>query len=228
MTGCADAYQPAERKFELTRACLQVAWEARQPISIVTKNALITRDLDILAPMARLRLVRVALSLTTLDQSLSRVMEPRTSSPAARLAAISKLSEAQIPTAVLIAPVIPGLNETEIPAILQAAKDHKAVSAGYTLVRLPAAVQPVFLAWIQQVFPWKRALVESLVRSTHAGSLCETQFGRRMTGTGPLASQLGQTFRLFAQRYGLDREPVPWDVTHFRPPQPTSGQLRLF
>lgn len=228
MSGVTDCYQPAEREFELTRQCLQVALDARQPICIITKNALVTRDIDILAQMASLGIVSVALSITSLDQSLTRVMEPRTSSPAARLRAVSELAAAGIPASVMVAPVIPGLNDSEIPAILQAANEDGAASAGYILLRLPLTVRPVFLEWLERTQPTKKDRIESLIRATRGGDLNNSEFGTRMRGTGEIADQIAQTFRVFARRFGLDKKPAPLDVSQFRRPQPSSGQLRLF
>lgn len=228
ISGVTDCYQPVERKLGLTRRCLEVALEARQPIAMVTKNSLITRDIDILAEMAARRVVSAAISITTLDQSLVKVMEPRTSSPAAKLRAIEALAKAGVPTCVLIAPVIPGLTDHEMPAILQAAKDAGAISAGYILLRLPLTVEPVFLEWLGRTHPEQKAKVESRIRSTRGGKLYESEFGVRMKGRGEIAAQIRSTFRVFAARYGLDRKLDPLDTTQFRRPIPTSGQRWLF
>jgi DNA repair photolyase len=205
-----------------------VALEARQPIAIATKNALVTRDVDILAEMAKFNTVSVALSITTLDQSLSRVMEPRTSSPEAKLRALSALSAAGIPAHVLIAPVIPGLTDHELPAILQRAKDAGATSAGYILLRLPMAVEPVFMEWLQRTLPDCASKIESRIRATRGGKLYQSGFGRRMRGTGELAEQIRQTFQTFARRLELLHDRVPLSAGHFRAPVPTSGQKWLF
>jgi DNA repair photolyase len=228
LSGVTDCYQPAERRYRLTRQCLEVAREVRQPLYMVTKNALVTRDLDILAPMAQMRLVGVAVSVTTLDRSLARVMEPRTSSPVARLRAISELAAAGVPTKVLVAPVIPGLNDSEIPAILEAARDHGAEGAAYVLLRLPLTVRPVFLEWLERTQRLKRARVEALIRSTRGGALNESAFGRRMKGTGRFAEQIGSLFRACAKRYGLDRPAEPLDRSQFKRPRAATGQLHLF
>ncbi len=228
MSGVTDCYQPIERTLALTRRCLEVALKARQPVAIITKNALVTRDIDILRQMAAHRVVRVAVSITTLDQSLAKVMEPRTSSPAARLRAVKELAQAGVSTHVMIAPVIPGLTDHEIPAILQAAKEAQAESAGYILLRLPLTVEPVFLEWLQRMQPKKRAMVEARIRSTRGGKLYEGKFGMRMKGRGNIAEQIGQTFRVFARRYELDKQQQPLDTSQFRRPVPSSGQGWLF
>ncbi len=228
ISGVTDCYQPIERKLELTRRCLAVALEARQPMAVVTKNALVTRDIDLFAEMAILRIVSVALSITTLDQSLSRVMEPRTSSPDAKLRAIEQLAAAGIRTHVLIAPVIPGLTDHEIPAILERAKNAGATSAGYILLRLPLTVEPVFMEWLQRTQPDRASKVESRIRATRRGKLYESGFGVRMKGRGEIAEQLKRTFTVFARRYGLDQDRTSIDPAPFRPPVPTSGQGWLF
>jgi DNA repair photolyase len=227
-SGVTDCYQPAERQFQLTRQCLAVALECRQPISIVTKNALVLRDLDLLAPLARDRLVHVFLSVTTLDAELARAMEPRSSIPSARLRAVRMLADAGVPVGVMVAPVIPGLNDAEIPAILAAASQAGAVAASYILLRLPLTVEPVFREWLERTQPLKADRVLSRIRQTRDGRLNDSQWGRRMVGSGELAKQIGRLFRLFQQRHGLDRRLPEQNVTLFCPPPPRSGQLRLF
>lgn len=227
-SGVTDCYQPAEREFRLTRACLEVACEARQPIAIVTKNALVLRDLDVLTEMASRQTVAVALSITTLDAELARVMEPRTSSPQARLRAVRELTAAGVPASVLVAPVIPGLNDSEIPAILQAAAEAGAVSASFVLLRLPLTVRPVFLEWLRRTQPNRASRVETMIRATRDGALNDSQFGRRMRGQGPYAEQIAATFRVFAAKYALDRHSPPLDASQFRAPRDRAGQMRLF
>jgi DNA repair photolyase len=228
ISGVTDCYQPIERKLSLTRRCLEVALEARQPVTLVTKNALVTRDIDILKEMAAHRVVSVAVSVTTLDQSLVKVMEPRTSSPAAKLRAIEQLTAAGIPTHVLIAPVIPGLTDHEMPKILEAAKNAGARSAGYILLRLPITVEPVFLEWLERTQPDKRAKIESRIRSTRGGKLYEGEWGVRMKGRGEIAEQIRTTFKVFAKRHGLDKRFEPLDASQFRRPVTSSGQGWLF
>jgi DNA repair photolyase len=228
LSGVTDCYQPAERRFRLTRGCLEVAAEARQPMSIITKNALVVRDLDLLVELAGRRLVHVALSVTTLDAELARKMEPRTSTPAARLRAITALAGAGVPVYVLVAPIIAGLNDSEIPAILEAAKAAGAHSAGYQLLRLPLTVAPIFHEWLQREQPDSLQRIEGRIRSTRDGKLNESAFGLRMRGTGAIADQIRNLFRLFARRHGLDGRMPEYDCSQFRPPRSSSGQKWLF
>ena len=227
-SGVTDCYQPAERQFQLTRGCLAVAAECRQPIGIVTKNALVTRDLDLLAELAAHRAVRVYISVTTLDAKLARVMEPRTSSPEARLRAMRELNTAGVPAHLMLAPVIPGLNDSEIPAILEAARDAGARTAHYTLLRLPTTVEDVFLEWLRRSYPDRAGRIESLVRSTRAGRLSDSKFGRRHRGTGNIAELIADTFHVWVKKVGLDGDLPPLNADDFQPPQVESGQLRLF
>ncbi|HEY4233312.1 MAG TPA: PA0069 family radical SAM protein, partial [Lacipirellulaceae bacterium] len=227
-SGVTDCYQPAERQFQITRGCLAVAAECRQPIGIITKNALVTRDLDLLSDLAGHGAVRVCLSITSLDAKFARVMEPRTSSPEARLRAMKELNEAGVPTYLMLAPVIPGLNDSEIPAILAAARDAGAKGAGFTLLRLPTTVKDVFLDWLRRSYPDRYNKVEALLRSTRAGALSDSQFGRRHRGTGNMAGLIADTFHLWSKKLGLDGDSPPLNCEAFEPPQITSGQLRLF
>lgn len=227
-SGVTDCYQPAERTFRLTRGCLEVALEARQPVSIITKNALVLRDLGVLREMAARRLVQVNVSITTLDPELARAMEPRTSIPAARLRAVSELSAAGVPVRAMIAPIIPGLTDSEIPALLKAVADAGAVQANHTLVRLPLTVAPVFLEWLQRTQPLKAARVESLIRQTRGGALTSVQWGRRMSGEGTIARQIHELFATFARRYGVDGKLPAFNADDFTPPLPDDGQKRLF
>jgi len=228
LSGVTDCYQPAERHYRLTRGCLEVAAEARQPMAIVTKNALVLRDLDLLREMAKGRLVQVNLSVTTLDAELARSMEPRTSTPAAKLRAARALAEAGVPVRVLVAPVIPGLTDAEIPAILAAAKEAGAGAAGYTLLRLPLTVAPVFMEWLERERPGSSERVLGRVRGARGGKLNVSDFGTRMSGTGEMAGQIAALFRLFARKHGLDGGLPAFNTSRFRPPRPKSGQLRLF
>jgi DNA repair photolyase len=228
ISGVTDCYQPAERHYRLTRGCLEVALEARQPVGVITKNALVLRDLDLLRRMAGEDLVHVHISLTTLDASLARSMEPRTSTPEARLRAVSGLAGAKVPVGVLVAPIIPGLNDPEIPTILAAAKQAGALTARYTLLRLPGAVAPVFHEWLERTQPGRVERVEGRIREARGGKLNDPRFGSRMVGRGAIAEQIRTMFRLFSARYGLDGELPARDCSRFRPPHTKRGQLRLF
>lgn len=227
LSGVTDCYQPLERRLEITRGCLRVAAECRQPIGIVTKNALVTRDLDLLAELAEHRAVSVALTLTTLDAGLTRRMEPRTNTPDQRLGAISQLTEGGVPVHVLLAPIVPGLNDHELPDLLQAARNAGARSASYLLLRLSGSVRDVFFEWLRRVEPNRARRVEALIRGVRGGRLNDTRFGRRMTGVGPYASQIARTYRVFANRCGLQTTPAPLSSEAFRPPG-AERQLALF
>jgi DNA repair photolyase len=226
LSGVTDPYQPAERHFRLTRRCLEVAAECRQPISLITKNAMVLRDRDILRGMAQANLVHANISITTLDDQLARLMEPRTSTPAARLRAVKELAADGIPVCVLVAPIIPGLNDSEIPAILGAVKRAGAQAAGYQMLRLPLAVATVFLEWLRRVYPDKANKVESRIRAMRDGKLNSSRFGERMRGRGEIADQIADLFHLFQKKHGLDRGLPAYDCTVFLPPK--SGQLRFF
>ncbi|RMG36412.1 MAG: PA0069 family radical SAM protein [Planctomycetota bacterium] len=227
-SGVTDCYQPCERQFRLTRGCLEVAAEARQPISIITKNPLVRRDVDVLRELAAHHAVEVRISLTTLDQDLARHMEPRTGTPRARLDTITALRDAGIPVGVMIAPVIPGLNDSEIPALLRAAAEAGAQSANYTLLRLPACVEPIFLDWLDRELPDARSRIESRIRGCRNGRLSDSRFGRRMRGSGPLAEQIRRTFAIFRRRYALADRLPPLSADAFRPPRTRHGQRFLF
>lgn len=227
-SGVTDCYQPAERQFQLTRQCLEVALECRQPVSIITKNALVARDLDLLGPLAAQGLVHVFLSITTLDAELARDLEPRTSIPAARLRAISRLAEAKVPVGVMVAPIIPGLNDCQVPAVLQAAQDAGAAAASFVLLRLPLTVEPVFREWLERTQPLKVERVLGRVRQTRDGKLNSSEWGQRMRGTGELAEQIRGLFLAFRRKAGLDNPLPPLRCDLFQPPRPQSGQLRLF
>ena len=222
-----DAYQPIERQYRITRSILEVAAETKNPVSLITKSALIERDLDILAPMAKEGLAHVTLSVTTLDHEISRRMEPRTSAPARRLLAIKRLSEAGIPVNVNVAPVIPFLTDAELEPIMEAAATAGAISAGYVLVRLPWEVRPIFKEWLEKHFPLKAAHVMSRIREMRGGRENDPAFGSRMVGQGEFAELLAQRFRKAEKRFGLDK---PWpdlDCSRFVPPS-LFGQGALF
>lgn len=225
MSGITDCYQPAERRFELTRRLLQVLNEFKNPVSLITKNALITRDADVLAELARDGLVVAFLSVTTLDADLGRELEPRTSSPAARLEAIRKLAEAGVPVGVNVAPCIPGLTDHEMPAILKAAWEAGARMAGFTPLRLPYSVKHIFADWLAERRPLAREKVLSLVRDIRGGKLNDGSFGSRMEGTGARAESLDQMFELFSRKYGFNQGRPPLRTDLFRRP---GEQMRLF
>jgi DNA repair photolyase len=227
-SGVTDCYQPAERQFRITRACVEVAAECRQPIGIITKNALVVRDLDLLSQLAEHNAVRVSLSITSLDPKLARVMEPRTSSPEARLRALRELTQAGISTSVSVAPIVPGLNDSEIPAILTAAREAGAKSAGYVMLKLATTVRPVFLDWLERSYPDKSARVQSLIRSVRGGKLNDANFGSRQVGTGNLAELIADTFRIWCAKLGYANDHPPLNTKKFQPPLTTSGQRRLF
>ncbi len=222
-----DAYQPIERHQKITRSILEVASEANHPVSLITKSALIERDLDILAPMAKKHLVNVALSITTLDHHLSMKMEPRTSAPARRLEAVRRLSAAGIPVYVNVAPVIPFLTDSELEAILEASAKAGASGAGYVLVRLPWEVRPIFKEWLEKHFPLKAEHVMSRIRDMRGGRENDPNFGSRMKGQGAFAELLSQRFRKAIQRFGLEKPGYELDCNLFVPPS-LSGQARLF
>jgi DNA repair photolyase len=222
-----DPYQPLEKKLRITRSILEVLSECRHPVGIVTKSALIRRDIDLLAPMAEQGLAAATISLTTLDSGLSRVMEPRAASPARRLETIRALSAAGIPTGVLVAPMIPALNDREMESLLEAAVEAGARTAGYVLLRLPLEIKDLFEEWLEAHFPGRAKHVLSLVRSMRDGKLYQSEFGTRMTGTGPYADLLAKRFRLAASRLGLTRRDWQFNTSLFRPPVPKGGQFPL-
>src|SRR5215207_6905773 len=225
MSGATDCYQPAERKFKLTRGCLQVCAELRHPIFIITKNALVTRDLDVLAELARHQCIAVHVSVTTLDTDLGGKMEPRASRPPARLRAIKELAEAGVRVGVMVAPVIPGLTDHEMPAILEAAAAAGATRAGYVLMRLPFAVKDVFTQWLEDHVPGKKARILDRMRTLSGGKLYSSEWGKRMTGQGIFAEQMRTMFEISARRAGMNQEQFSLSTEHFRPP---GEQLKLF
>ncbi len=225
--GVTDCYQPAERKFRLTRQCLEIAASCNQPIGIITKNALVVRDLDLLQPMAAKRLVHVNLSITTLDPQLARDMEPRTSVPTARLRAVRELTAAGVPVRVMVAPIIPGLNDHEVPQIMQAAKDAGASDVRYILLRLPITVEPIFREWLHRTQSLKAEKVESLIRQTRGGKLSDSTWGQRMVGSGNIAEQIRNLVHVFRHKLGFTDLP-DLDTTQFVPPPADTGQMQLF
>ena len=228
LSGVTDPYQPIERKKRITRGLLELLAECRHPVGVITKNALIERDVDLLKQMATDGLVHAAISITTLDPGLAGELEPRTSTPAARLRAIERLSDAGIPVRVMTAPVIPGLNDHEIPSLLDAAASSGATSAGYVMLRLPGAVAPIFDDWLARVRPHLQSKVTGRIRDVRGGEMSDSRFGRRMRGTGHRADSIAEMFRLFVKKHGMttDTEPLRCDL--FRPPTGRDGQLSLF
>jgi DNA repair photolyase len=226
MSGVTDAYQPIERQLRLTRGCLEVLAEFRNPVSIITKNQLVTRDVDVLGELAHDQAVSVMLSITTLDDRLRRLMEPRTSHPEHRLKAIQTLSEAGIPVGVMAAPIIPGLNDHEIPAIIKAAVQAGAQRAGYTHLRLPYGVAPLFEQWLETHVPTKKEKVLNRVRAMRGGQLNESRFGKRMRGEGIFAEQIASLFKLACRQAGLANAAPALSTDAFR--RPPGPQLTLF
>ncbi len=223
-----DPYQPAERKLEITRGVLEVLRQARHPVTIVTKSALILRDLDILAPLAEAGLVRVMVSVTTLDGALARKLEPRAPRPERRLAAIEGLNKAGVPAGVLAAPMIPALNDAEMEKILEAAAGAGARSAGYTVLRLPLEIKDLFREWLDAHFPDRRDRVFSLVRQTRGGKLYDADFKHRMRGHGVYAEMIAKRFQIARKRLGLDKNEWQPDTSQFVAPGPDPNQLALF
>ncbi|MGE0586471.1 MAG: PA0069 family radical SAM protein [Flavobacteriaceae bacterium] len=222
-----DPYQPIERERRITRQILEVLARCNHPVGIVTKNALIARDIDILGPMAEKGLARVAVSVTTLDGRIARAIEPRASTPTKRLSAIKALSDAGIPTGVSVAPVIPGLTDNEMEAILEAARDAGAKSAGYIALRLPLEVRDLFVESLLTHFPDRADRVMSLIAQMREGRHYQAEFGKRMRGTGPIAELMAKRFRLAIDRLGLNRERFETRCDLFTPPR-NSSQLGLF
>lgn len=226
LSGVTDPYQPVERRLELTRRCLEVLARCRHPVVIVTKNALVTRDLDHLRALADHKAVMVWLSITTLDSKLARRLEPRTSSPSQRIEALEKLSAAEVPCGVFVAPVIPGLTDHELPAILEAARGAGASHAQWSAVRLPGAVGEIFTTWLEANEPNRASKVLRRIRSLHGGELDDPRFGARMAGVGSEAEQLAQLFRISCRRAGFPEKGPELSSSSFTPPGPQ--QPRLF
>jgi DNA repair photolyase len=222
-----DPYQPIERNEKVMRQVLEVLSRANHPVGIVTKSALIARDIDILAPMAEKGLVKFALSVTTLDPVLARKMEPRASSPARRLDAMRRLAAAGVPTAVMVAPIIPSINDAEIEAILDRAQAMGAREAGYVMLRLPLEVRDIFAEWLMSHYPGKLRHVLSLVRSVRDGKIYDSTFGKRMTGSGPYAWMIGRRFEAAAARLGLTKSRVSLRCDLFARPAQHGEQLQL-
>lgn len=226
MSSVTDAYQPVERQLGIARRCLEVLRDAHHPVAIITKSALVERDVDLLADLARSRAALVLVSITTLDADLQRAMEPRASTPRARLGAIRALSAAGVPTFVNAAPMVPGLTDHELPAILEAARDAGAKGAGWILVRLPHGLKDLFADWLERHVPLRKEKVLNTLRAVHGGKLYDSDWGKRMHGEGPRAEQIGRLFDVHCRRLGLNAEEVELSAADFR--APVRGQMELF
>jgi DNA repair photolyase len=216
ISGNTDCYQPAERKFRITRQLLEIALEYRNPVGMITKNALILRDKDILQEMAKLRLIKVFVSITSLNPYLRRVMEPRTVTAQQRLKVIETLTSVGVPMGVMTAPIIPGLNDHEIPNLIEAAAQHGALGAGYTIVRLNGAVGSIFTDWIHKNFPDRAERVLHLIESCHGGKLNDSRWGTRTRGEGNIADIINQMFKLAVRKHFIDRKFPEYDMSLFQ------------
>jgi DNA repair photolyase len=216
ISGVTDPYQPIEKRLGITRGCISVLAEFRNPVVVLTKNHLVTRDVDLFAELARYDAARVFLSITTLDPSLARIMEPRTSTPELRLDALSTLAAAGVPVGVMVAPVIPAITDHELPAILTAARKAGAKWAGYVALRLPWTVAPIFERWLEEHFPDRKEKVLNRVRDLRGGKLYDPKWGVRARGTGIFADQMEALFDITCRRLGLNEENRTLSVEHFR------------
>ena len=226
LSGVTDPYQPVERRLRLTRRCLEVMAEFRNPVAITTKSFLVTRDVDLLGELAAFRAAAVTLSITTLDERLARVMEPRASTPARRLEAIAKLAEANISVGVIVAPVIPGLTDHELPGIVQAAAAAGAHGAAYIMLRLPHGVSDLFVHWLDQHFPERKEKVLNRIREMRGGKLYDSRFGARGRGEGQFAEGIASMFEVACRKTGLDRSLPQLSTAAFKRPA-SSQQLQL-
>jgi len=226
--GNTDPYQPQERRLRVTRGVIETLERFAHPFSIITKSALILRDLDVIGPMGAAGLVRAAVSVTTLDRALARAMEPRAATPEKRLAAIRGLAGAGCPVAVMFAPVIPGLNDHELEAVLERAAEAGASAAGYVVLRLPLEIKDLFREWLEAARPDRAARVMSLVRQMRHGKDYDVRWGERMKGDGPIAEIIGARFAAAKRRYGLDKPRAPLDLAQFKVPRAPTAQLDLF
>jgi DNA repair photolyase len=228
LSGVTDPYQPLERRLELTRRCLAVLAEFRQAVTVITKNRLVTRDIDLLGELASCSAAGVFVSITSFDDELIGCLEPRTTRPTGRLEAVAALAAAGIPTGVMVAPLIPGLTEHEMPAILNAAAQAGAQFAGYTLLRLPMAVAGLFEDWLERHYPDRKSKVLARIRANHRGQLNDSRFGLRMRGDGEAATMIGRLFRTSCRRLGLNQRPWPVAASAFRRLSAQGGQLTFF
>ena len=226
-SGNTDCYQPVERKLQITRRCLEVFLKFRNPVGVITKNNLILRDIDIIKELASMNLVITTISITTLDEDLARVMEPRTSTPANRLQAVERIAAAGIPVTVNLAPIIPGLNDEEMPSILREAANCGARSASYTMLHLASALQPLFVEWVQRELPDRAPKILNRIRETRGGKLNDSTFGKRMKGEGEIAESIGKLFKLNRAKYGLAGNHFAFSTDLFRRDVEEKGQMRL-
>jgi DNA repair photolyase len=224
LSGNTDCYQPQEKKFEITRKMLKVLANYRHPVSIISKNSLVLRDLDLLQDLAADNLVHVYISITTLDEELRRAMEPRTASSIKRLKTVEALAKANVPVGIMNAPIIPGLNHHEIPEVLKAAADHGACNAGMTVVRLNGSIGPIFEDWLRKNFPDRFEKVWNQICSMHGGNVNDSNFGRRMRGEGNIADAIHQLFKASKKKCFADRSMPVYDLTKFQ----KGGSLSLF
>jgi DNA repair photolyase len=224
LSGITDCYQPLERKLEITRACFSVLCDFANPGTVITKNHLVTRDIDIFREMAQSNTIKINISLTTLDTKLARIMEPRTSTPPMRLKAITALREAGVPVGIMMGPVVPGLTEAEIPALLKAAADAGAQSASYTMLRLPYGVKNLFQEWLSRHYPDRAEKILNRLRDMHDGKLYDSRFGHRMRGSGVYADHVAALFALHKKKYRLT-QPLTLSTANFKRP---GDQMDLF
>ena len=224
LSGNTDCYQPLERKMKITRKLLEVLWKYRHPVAIITKNSLVLRDIDLLSEMARLSLVHVFVSITSLDNKLRQVLEPRTATAQKKLKVVRELSQAGIPVGLMNAPIIPGLNVDQIPKIIKASAEAGALTAGYTVVRLNGALNQLFRDWLDKNFPDRADKVWNQIQHLHGGKVNDTEFGRRIVGDGNLAEMISQLFKTSRKQYMGDRTLPPLSRKHFR----SGGNLTLF
>jgi DNA repair photolyase len=217
LSGNTDCYQPIERKLKITRSLLQIFLRYRNPVSIITKNNVILRDLDILGELGEMKLVHVNVSITSLNEQLRQKLEPRTVTASGRLAVIQKLTEIGVPVRVMAAPIIPGLNSEEIPAIIKAAADRGAMAAGFTIVRLNGSISEIFTDWVHKAFPDRADKVLNMIKACHEGKLNDSDFGRRMSGDGNIAQSIHQLFRMSVNRFMNDRVMPEFDYSLFVP-----------
>lgn len=226
LSGNTDCYQPAERKFKITRKLLEVCLNYKNPVSMITKNSLILRDIDLLVELSKYNLVHVAISITSLDEDLRQKLEPRTVSGVKRLKIVEQLSKADVPVWVMVAPIIPGLNNYEIPEIIKRSAEHGASGASYTIVRLNGAIGAIFTDWVNRHFPDRAEKVLNLIKDCHGGQLNDSRYGTRMRGEGNIATSIRQIFKASCQKYFKNRDIPELETFHFK--RPEKGQLSLF